>query len=160
MNQNSLLARLKLFAELEVGTILQLKRAGIINRKLYLYKRAAVQANATARIWLGSGYINSNLDLSCFERIEIGQDVAISEGVTIRDSDDHKIAGSSHPHTKPIKIGNRVWVGLNVTILKGVTIGDGVVIAAGALVTKDVPARCLAAGVPARIIRENVDWEL
>lgn len=51
-------------------------------------------------------------------------------------------------------------IGLNVTILKGVTIGDGAVVAAGAVVTKDAPARCLAAGQPARIIRENVDWEL
>ncbi len=47
-----------------------------------------------------------------------------------------------------------------VTILNGVTIGDGAVIAAGALVTQDVPAGCLAGGIPAKVIKENVEWEI
>ena len=61
--------------------------------------------------------------------------------------------------TQPISIGNHVWIGINVTILKGVKIGDGAIIAAGAVVTRDVPERCLAAGVPARVIKNNVSWE-
>ena len=48
---------------------------------------------------------------------------------------------------------------MNATILKGVTIGDGAIVAAGAVVTKDVPPKCIVAGVPARIIRENIDWK-
>lgn len=213
MSNNSLLDKLKLFSQLEVSTILRLKRAGIANRKLYLYNRSVVEAHASARIqlakgdfyfncgWiendpfpsllflaenarmevkeefkiysgsrlyinrgaqlvLGSGYINSSLNLSCFERIEIGLDVAISEGVTIRDSDDHSIGRSDQKRTSPIYIGNKVWIGMNATILKGVHIGDGAVIAAGAVVTRDVPEHCLAAGVPARIVRENIDWKL
>lgn len=55
---------------------------------------------------------------------------------------------------KPVKIGNDVWIGGNVTILPGVTIGNNVVVAAGAVVTKDVPDNCLVGGVPAKIIRE------
>ena len=51
-----------------------------------------------------------------------------------------------------------MWRGMNVTILKGVHIGTGAVIAAGAVVTKDIPAGCLAAGVPAKVIRENISW--
>ena len=54
----------------------------------------------------------------------------------------------------PIRIGSNVWLGANVTVLPGVTIGDGAIIAAGAVVTKDVPENTIAAGVPARIIRE------
>lgn len=54
----------------------------------------------------------------------------------------------------PIHIGKNVWIGANVTILQGVTIGDGAIIAAGAVVTKDVPANKIAAGVPAKIIRD------
>lgn len=61
--------------------------------------------------------------------------------------------------TRPIVIGNKVWIGTNVTVLKGVKIGDGCVIAAGSLVTKDIPANCLAGGVPAKVIKENVKWK-
>lgn len=53
----------------------------------------------------------------------------------------------------PVRIGNKVWVGANVTILQGVTIGDGAILAAGAVVTRDVPPRGVAAGVPAKIIK-------
>jgi acetyltransferase-like isoleucine patch superfamily enzyme len=53
----------------------------------------------------------------------------------------------------PIRIGDRVWCGLNVTILQGVTIGDDVVIGAGSLVIKDIPSNTIVAGVPAREIR-------
>ena len=53
----------------------------------------------------------------------------------------------------PITLGKNVWVGAHATILAGVTVGDGSVIAAGAVVTKDVPAGCVAGGVPAKIIK-------
>lgn len=59
----------------------------------------------------------------------------------------------------PIHIGNHVWIGARATILKGVTIGDGAVVAAGAVVNKDVPPNTLVGGVPARIIKENISWE-
>lgn len=55
---------------------------------------------------------------------------------------------------QPIHIGKNVWLGANVTVLPGVTIGDGAIIAAGAVVTKDVPENMVAAGVPAKVIRE------
>jgi carbonic anhydrase/acetyltransferase-like protein (isoleucine patch superfamily) len=111
-----------------------------------------------AVLTLGSGYINDGARIACFSSIVIGHDVAISEGVTIRDSDNHVLTSSSRPSTAPVVIGDHVWIGLGVTILKGVTIGDGAVVAAGAVVTRDVPARTLAAGVPATVRRRDVDW--
>jgi acetyltransferase-like isoleucine patch superfamily enzyme len=137
----------------------QLKVKGIFS----IYSGAKIFVSSNATLILGSGFINHFLNLSCYQRIEIGHDVCISENVSIRDSDNHNIlsckgvAAKSHK-TLPIKIGNHVWIGMNVTILKGVTIGDGAVIAAGSVVNKDVPARCLAGGVPAKILKEDVEW--
>ncbi|MGO2048604.1 MAG: DapH/DapD/GlmU-related protein, partial [Brachybacterium tyrofermentans] len=60
-------------------------------------------------------------------------------------------------HPAPVTIGNNVWIGANVTILPGVTIGDDAVIAAASVVTKDVPAKALVVGSPARVIRTVED---
>lgn len=124
--------------------------------KIYSGSRVYVAENAT--LLLGEGYINNDSRIGCYERIEIGNDVRISENVSVRDSDNHEIFSSPHKKSSPIKIGNHVWIGMNATILKGVTIGDGVIIAAGSVVNKNVPAKCLAAGVPAKVIKENVEW--
>lgn len=78
-----------------------------------------------------------NFKIHCFNEITIGEDVIISENVTIRDSDGHDILYEKHKKSSHINIGNHVWIGLNATILKGVTIGDGAIIASGAVVTKD-----------------------
>lgn len=71
---------------------------------------------------------------------------------TINHMEDPRRRGGMTFH--PIHIGKNVWLGSNVTVLPGVTIGDGAIIAAGAVVTKDVPENMVAAGVPAKVIRE------
>ena len=58
-----------------------------------------------------------------------------------------------------IEIGNKVWIATGAMILPGVKIGDGAIVAAGAVVTKDVPERCMVAGIPAKVIKENVEWK-
>jgi hypothetical protein len=67
----------------------------------------------------------------------------------------HGIAPEDRVHTypAPIVLGKNVWVGSNATILQGVTVGDNAIIAAGAVVTKDVPADTIVGGVPAKVIR-------
>lgn len=115
---------------------------------------------AGGKLELGSGFCNSNLLLRCTKEIVIGEGVAISHNVTIMDSDAHDILGNMHDRTRPVRIGDHVWIGSGAKILKGVTIGDGAVIAAGAVVARDVPEGCMAAGVPARIVREGVCWKL
>ncbi|MCD8151423.1 MAG: sugar O-acetyltransferase [Clostridiales bacterium] len=59
-------------------------------------------------------------------------------------------------HPAPVHIGKKVWIGSHATILPGVTIGDGAVVAAGAVVTKDVPANTVVAGVPARVLNNSL----
>ncbi|MDI9873364.1 acyltransferase [Flectobacillus rivi] len=131
----------------------------IVENGFRIYSGSRVYINDNALLKLGGGYINNNLNLSCFERIEIGNNVVISENVCIRDSDNHDILNISHEKTKPIIIGNHVWIGMNVTILKGVHIGDGAIIAAGAVVTSNVPEKSIVAGVPAKVITRNIEWQ-
>lgn len=107
----------------------------------------------------GGGYCNNNLTIDCFERIAIGEGVFISKNVMIRDSDNHLMCYDGYEKTKPIMISDHVWIGMNVTILKGVTIGEGAVIAAGSVVTRDIPPHALGAGVPCRVIKTGIEWK-
>lgn len=142
-------------------TVLVMKESSTlkVNGEFDIYDGCAITIEKDASLRLGSGYINSNSKIYCFNDIEIGQGVAISEEVIIRDSDNHSLLYDGYEMSKPIKIGNHVWIGFRAAILKGVTIGDGAVIAAGSIVTKDVPPNCIAAGVPAKVIKRNIEWK-
>ena len=105
---------------------------------------------------IGKSFINSHCKLRCSNKITIGDDCVISHDFTAMDFDGHKLVGANGK--TGICIGNKVWIGTRVTVLKGVTIGDGAVVAAGSIVTKDVPPNAMVAGVPAKIIKENVEW--
>lgn len=126
--------------------------------KVKIYTDFRIWVNEGATLKFRSGYTNYGLNLSCWQEITIGDDCAIGERVTIRDSDEHSLSGSSSSSSAPIVIGDRVWIGSGATILRGVRIGDGAVVAAHAVVTKEVPARCLVAGVPAKVVRTDVEW--
>ena len=121
---------------------------------------AAIHIDKDAQLIIhGNSYINTNSTINCFHHIEIGAGCAISDNVCIHDSDSHVMNGNKARMKAPVIIGNHVWICKNVTILKGVTIGDGAIIGAGSIVSKSIPPRCLAVGNPARVIRENVEWE-
>ncbi len=104
-------------------------------------------------------YINSDSTIVCANSIKIGDNVAISWNVEICDYDFHRIIREDSVQFAPIEIGSNVLVGRRSMIMKGVKIGDGSVIAAGSVVTRDVPAKCLVAGIPARIIKQDIQWE-
>lgn len=96
------------------------------------------------------------------DSVTIGDDCLIAELVSIRDHD-HAFDRLDVPvrdqgaESAPVRIGRDVWIGSKATILKGVTIGDHAIIAAGAVVTKDVPSAAIAAGVPATVQRFRTD---
>lgn len=103
--------------------------------------------------------INNGVSIGALCSITIGENVSLGPLCLIMDSDFHDVNDKSKPgKTAPVVIGNNVLLAARTTVLKGVTIGDNAVVAAGALVTRDVPARTLVAGVPARIIR-HLDGE-
>ena len=96
--------------------------------------------------------------LAARESILIGDDCMLAEMVSIRDHD-HAFGDPALPYREqgfvsaPVKIGRNVWLGGKVTVCKGVSIGDNSVVGANAVVTKDIPANCVAVGIPARVIR-------
>jgi acetyltransferase-like isoleucine patch superfamily enzyme len=120
---------------------------------------------ANAELTIGSNVGMSSSALICYEKIVIGDHVKIGGNVVIYDSDfhslksEHRVAipeNTSTILTKPVYIGNKVFIGAHSTILKGVTIGDDAIIGAGSVVTKNVPANQIWGGNPAKFIRENV----
>ena len=131
----------------------------IIHDSFCFYSGCHISVNTNAILEIGSGFANNNVSIDCFRNIKIGNGVVISTGTMIRDSDNHEIVYKDYEMSKPIVIGDHVWIGMGVIILKGVKIGDGSIIAAGAVVNKDVPTNCMVAGVPAKIIKRNITWK-
>ncbi|MEZ8120604.1 acyltransferase [Vibrio splendidus] len=101
---------------------------------------------------------SNNISIVSCSRVKIGNSCQIGDLVSIYDCDFHEI----NPETRnqspgislPVVIGNNVWLGSRVMVLKGVKIGDHSVVAAGSVVTSSIPERSLVAGVPAKIIRK------
>ncbi|MDC4233731.1 sugar O-acetyltransferase [Actinomyces sp. B33] len=106
-------------------------------------------------------FINSGCRFQDQGGIYIGNDAFIGHNVVLATLN-HEVAPARRARLvpAPIHIGNRVWIGANVTVLPGVTIGDNSVLAAGAVVTKDVPNDVIVGGVPAKIIRRLTEAEL
>jgi len=110
--------------------------------------------------------INDHVHIAAISKISIGDHTLIASRVFISDHNHGRFdsnalgEGPDTPpaqrplHAKPVHIGNNVWIGESVCVLPGVTIGDGAVIGAGSVVTRDIPARCVAVGNPARVIRQ------
>jgi acetyltransferase-like isoleucine patch superfamily enzyme len=148
------------------GGVFIIGEDGIINAKCNFDKSSAL-------IVIGNRCYIGKSNLIASDSITIGDDVIISWGVTIVDHNSHAAEWEYrkrdvfdwHRNTKdwtgvkqkPVIIGNKVWIGFNAIILKGVTIGEGAIVGAGSVVTKDVPAFTIVAGNPARVIRKIGD---
>jgi acetyltransferase-like isoleucine patch superfamily enzyme len=107
--------------------------------------------------------------LSAFQLISIGRECVIADRVMMIDFD-HGVVEVERPirlqgiYKRDTRVGNNVWIGYGACILRGVTVGDNAIIGTNAVVTKDVPANAVVAGVPARVIRmrkppKRMRWE-
>jgi acetyltransferase-like isoleucine patch superfamily enzyme len=114
-----------------------------------------LSAGPGARVTIGDGtFINNGTVVSARSQVRIGRRCQIAPGVVVMDSDFHEVGDLSRPGpSRPIFIGDDVWLATRAMVLKGVTIGNGAVVASGAVVTRDVPPHTLVAGVPARPVR-------
>ncbi|MEQ8514230.1 MAG: acyltransferase [Chromatocurvus sp.] len=94
--------------------------------------------------------------INASDDIEIGDGTMLANGCYITDSDWHGVYDRTarDPRVTPVRIGRNVWLGDHAAVLKGVTVGDNSVIGARAVVTRDIPANVIAAGNPARVVRE------
>lgn len=119
------------------------------------------QPSSQPKILIGTDtYINRHSFIDAITSVKIGKECAIGPNCYITDHD-HGLRLELAPLQQPMvsqstRIGDRVWLGANVTVLKGVTIGDDVVIGAGSIVTKDIPSCTIAVGAPARVIKSRL----
>ncbi len=131
-----------------------------IGKSVSFYQNVQIDMQSVgAQVKIGDKtFINRCSNIFCKDMVHIGSRCAISWDVTIMDNDFHYI--DDNDNSKPIYIGDDVWIGCHSLILKGVHIGDGAVIAAGSVVTKDVPSYSVVGGNPAKVIKTDVKWSL
>ncbi len=157
------------------------KRKYIEIGKECLLKCEFIFESSSGKIIIGNNVHIGGARLISKSSIIIGDNVTMAWGITIYDHDSHSIYWQHRQHdnhncfqdyiknhnkvvnkdwnnviSKPIVIDDKVWIGFDVTILKGVHVGEGAVIGAKSVVTKDVPAWSLVAGNPAKIIKKNI----
>lgn len=128
-----------------------------------LYQRSVLVAREGAKLTIGRNTGMSGVTVYAKQEISIGDNCLIGANCKIFDGDFHpadpkeRLKNPNGGKCAPVHIGNNVFIGCNSLVLKGVSIGDNSVISAGSVVVKDIPANCLAGGVPAKVLKVFVD---
>ena len=147
------LSRRETLLLVEVGAVLE------IDGTLTIGSGADIQLFPGSQVHVKSGSFNAGLQLTCADRIEIGEDVRIGRNVQIRDNNgEHYIIQPGYTWHAPVTIGDHCWLCSNVCVMKGVTIGEGTVVAANSVVTHSLPAHCIASGNPAEVVATDIVW--
>ena len=105
-----------------------------------------------AELTIGDNCGFSSTNICCFNSIKIGRNVRVGANSVIMDSDFHN-DDARVGRAKPIQIDDNVWIGANVIVMKGVHIGENCLVGLNSVVTKDIPANSIAAGVPCKVIK-------
>jgi len=119
-----------------------------------------ITAPGDARVRIGEGcFLNLGVMVASMHLVEIGDHCMLANGCLVTDAD-HRFDDLERPVTwqgftsrGPTRLGDNVWLGANVVVTSGVTIGERCVVGANSVVTRDLPARTVAAGAPARVLR-------
>lgn len=118
------------------------------------------------RVEIGDGCsFNNTVHFCCQEndvKIVLGSNCMFSNNIIVRTSDSHPIIDRTTKNrinwAKDVIVGDHVWVAPNAKLLKGAVVGSGSIIGSNALVTKEIPSNCLAVGMPAIVVRHNIEW--
>jgi acetyltransferase-like isoleucine patch superfamily enzyme len=144
------------------GNVLEMLREGRLELGEHVLLEPGVwlTAQAPARIRIGGGtFLNLGVQVAAADLVEIGEHCMLANGCFVTDAN-HRFDDPVRPvpwqgftSKGPTRLGDNVWCGANVVVTSGVTIGDRCVIGANSVVTTDLPAYSIAAGVPARVLR-------
>ena len=132
----------------------------ILGRWIHLGVDTALRCHEGTLSLGDKGVLARDISINCYLDVEIGDSALIADNVYISDFD-HKFADLETPikdqgiAKSRVRIERNVWLGAKVTVTRGVTIGEGAVVGANAVVTRDLPAYCVAVGAPARPIRSR-----
>ena len=157
-------ARRRAFAKWPVnGEVLELLRAGRleIGEGSLLEPGVWITGGDRGRIRIGEGvFLNQGVMIAATDLVEIGDHCMLANGAFVTDAD-HRHDDPTRPITwqgftskGPTRLGDNVWLGANVVVTSGVTIGSRSVIGANSVVTRDIPPGVIAAGAPARVLKE------
>jgi acetyltransferase-like isoleucine patch superfamily enzyme len=133
--------------------------------------RGTVQLCKGVRVYISDGahlemgpstFMNDCTAVTCYEHIKMGPRSGLSWNTNVIDGNVHELIldGNPQPRSAPIIIADDVWIGTGAIILGGVNIGSQAIIAAGSVVTSDVPSNAVVGGNPARVIRKDASWRL
>lgn len=149
------------------GSIVIKKGSGILSTPFNPFPKGRAKIcikkykEQVGKLIVGENVCLNGTNIVSLERVEIGNNVLFGANVLIMDTDGHVIDRSrpdnpaEHVH-RPVIIKDDAWIGWGAIIMKGVTIGKQAIVAANSVVTKDVPDNCVAAGNPAKVIKEIV----
>lgn len=126
-----------------------------LGERLHVYPGQYWETREQGQLRLGDGVVLSRgVHLVAYAGLDIGAGSMIGEYASLRDANHRRGGGASlrdsGHEARPIRVGRNVWIGRGAVVLAGVTIGDDAVVAANAVVTRDVPAGAVVGGVPAR----------
>ena len=141
--------------------ILEEDASFVLTGKAMIQSGAMIFVGRGKTLKIGRSTFTSNIKILAHDDITIGDNCIFGFVCQIFSGDGHPIYQEESIINKdvPVVIEDNVWVGSRALILKGVRVGKGSIVAAGAVVTKNVPPNCIVAGNPAKVVKENISWK-